>query len=157
VTPAQKLLAARQATERMHAPNVGFGEKSMSEETPRKGSRPNHGEDEMEKTMPQKRIFFVAEAGRAWNTCICEMLAGDSHGPIKYRYIPWSKLTRAEWRRGKELVKQLVTPVAPLPDGSYPMTACPTAYRPKNEDVAKALEEFVIAVERSHGAEIWRG
>jgi hypothetical protein len=154
VTSTQKLLAARQATERMHAPNVGIGKKSMSEETPRKGSRPNRGEDDMEKTMP--RIFFVAEA-TTWNTCICEMLAGDSHGPIKYRYIPWSKLTRAEWRRGKELVKQLVTPIAPLPDGSYPMTACPTAYRPKNEDVAKALEEFVATVERRHGAEIWRG
>jgi hypothetical protein len=104
---------------------------------------PNHNEEAgMEKATRQKRIFFAAEA-TTWNTCICEGLAGNS-----YRYIPWSKLTKAEWRRGKELVKLLITP-----DGS----GCPKPFFPKTEEMAKALEEFVAAVERRHGAEIWRG
>ena len=60
-------------------------------------------------SMRRKRIFFVAEA-TPLNTCICELLAVNALGYISSRrWIPWTKLTRPEWRRGKELVKTAKT------------------------------------------------
>ena len=97
--------------------------------------------------MRRNRILFAAMTS-GFNIRICEQLADGS-----LRAMLWSKLTAAERRRGEQFVKQL----APAPESSATGGAC--AWKspnvPKTEEVAKALEEFVAAMERHHGVEIW--
>jgi hypothetical protein len=93
--------------------------------------------------MKHKRFLFAAAAG-GLDIRICEQLADAS-----LRMMLWSKLTAAERRRGEQFVKRL----APTGAGACEWTS---ANGPKTEEDAKALEEFVAAMERHHGAGIWR-
>lgn len=98
--------------------------------------------------MTSNRIFFAATM-EAFKIRICEQLADNS-----VRGMLWSKLTKADRRRGQELVKLL----APSPSTLASAGACAwkSANTPKSSDVAKALDDFVAAMERRHGKEIWR-
>jgi hypothetical protein len=101
----------------------------------------------MAETMGRHRNLFAAMTS-GFNICICEKLADGS-----LRAMLWSKLTNAERQRRKEFVKQL----APDSETLASAGACPwkSPNGPKTEGIAKALEEFVAAIERRHGAEIW--
>jgi hypothetical protein len=96
--------------------------------------------------MRRNRILFAAMTG-GLNIRICERLADGS-----LRAMMWSKLTAAERRRGKQFVKQF----APDPETLACDGACAwkSPNGPKTEEEAKALEEFVAAMERHHGAKI---
>jgi hypothetical protein len=100
----------------------------------------------MAETMRGKRNLFAATTS-GLNIRICEKLADGS-----LRAMLWSKLTKAERQRGKELVKQL----APDSDTLACVGACAwsSPNGPKTEEVAKALEEFVVAMEHRHGPAI---
>jgi hypothetical protein len=101
----------------------------------------------MAETMGRDRNFFAAMTS-AFNIRICEELADGS-----LRAVLWSKLTKAERQRGKQFVNQLAPDTATL--ASAGACAWKSANDPKTEEVAKALEEFVAAMERHHGAKIW--
>jgi hypothetical protein len=75
---------------------------------------------------------------------ICE---GRTDGSVSV--LLWSRLSPAERKRGKEFVQMLA------PDAKGGFCAWKSPNRPKSVEEAKALEEFVAAVERRHGAEIW--
>jgi hypothetical protein len=101
----------------------------------------------MPETIRRNRNLFAATTS-GLNIRICEMLADGL-----FRVMLWSKLTKAERRRGKEFVKQL----APDSEMLVCVGACAWS-KPngaKTAEVAKALEEFIAAMERRHGAEIW--
>lgn len=105
---------------------------------------------DMAKAVQKKRVFFAAET-TPWNTCICERLERNEDGTSKGQWLPWTPLTKPEWRRGKALIKQLVKPAEP---GA--MTMCRTAMHPDTHELEMDVKDFVAEVEREHGKKIWR-
>lgn len=89
------------------------------------------------------RKFFAAQTS-GFHIRILELVKQED-----VRVLWWSKLTRAERRRGDEFVKLLAPPRAGGP------CAWKSTNFPKTEDVAKALNEYVLALESRHGAAIW--
>jgi hypothetical protein len=112
----------------------------------KKTARPKPAEAEDASRRPSNRIFFAAMTA-GFNIRICERMADRS-----VRAMLWSKLTKAERRRGQRFIQQLA------PDSKTLACAGPCAWTksngPKTEGDAKALAEFVAAMELRHGAQI---
>lgn len=93
------------------------------------------------------RIFFAAMTA-GFNIRICEQLADES-----LRCILWNKLTKTDRRLGQRFIQQLA------PDSKTLACAGSCAWkepnRPKTKEDAKALAEFVAAMELRHGEQIW--
>jgi len=69
-------------------------------------------------------------------------------GERRLRALSWSELTRAERREGQKIVNLLTAPCQSACELNY-------ANRPKDADTAKAVADFIAALECRHGEGVW--